>query len=80
MALLPCPSMARSAAASGSPLAPTAAPMLSGRSPAFLDQRAPGPRRVRPAPSMRPGPRIATSSRPMPQIRLFCQWLWPKSW
>ena len=28
-----------------------------------------------PLPSMRPGPRIATSSSPMPQIRLFFQWL-----
>jgi hypothetical protein len=35
--------------------------------------------RLNPFPSMRPGPVIDTSSTFSPQIRLLCQWLWPKS-
>ena len=35
-----------------------------GRSPACFFQRAPGPSRVRPAPSISPGPSIATRVRP----------------
>ena len=31
-------------------------------------------------PQMRPGPTMATFLRFSPQIRLLCQWVWPKSW
>ena len=38
------------------------------------------PPRTRPVQSILPGPARVTLVRPSPQIRLLCQWLWPKSW
>src|SRR5437868_1980856 len=36
--------------------------------------------RLRPRPQINPGPVTEILERPSPQIRLLCQWLWPKSW
>src|SRR6266849_78911 len=35
---------------------------------------------LKPFPQMSPGPNIETLLISSPQIRLLCQWLWPKSW
>ena len=55
-------------------------PRVVGRSPDWTGRRGRGLRRVRPLPSISPGPVTEAFSSPSPQMRLLCQWLWPKSW
>jgi hypothetical protein len=82
IALLPCPSI--SLTSDVSPRGDAAflfpPPRLAGVSPAVRGLRGPGLRRVRPRPSIRPWPTIATFSMPIPQKRLFFQCVCPKSW